>query len=71
MPANGRKSIFVTGAASGMGRATAKLFVEKGWFVGAFDVNPEGLASRSATEYGKGGSRRSGHPRLTRCYRKL
>jgi NAD(P)-dependent dehydrogenase (short-subunit alcohol dehydrogenase family) len=48
MPANGRKSIFVTGAASGMGRATAKLFVEKGWFVGAFDVNPEGLASLTA-----------------------
>ncbi|HUD50513.1 SDR family oxidoreductase [Parvibaculum sp.] len=43
--ANGRKSIFVTGAASGMGRETAKLFHEKGWFVGAFDLNVEGLTT--------------------------
>src|SRR5277367_4198948 len=41
--ARGRKSIFITGAASGMGRETAKLFHEKGWFVGAFDVNTDGL----------------------------
>lgn len=41
--ANGRKSIFVTGAASGMGRETARLFKQKGWFVGAYDVNIEGL----------------------------
>jgi NAD(P)-dependent dehydrogenase (short-subunit alcohol dehydrogenase family) len=43
--ARGRKSIFITGAASGIGRATAALFAEKGWFVGAFDVNEAGLAS--------------------------
>lgn len=41
--ARGRKSIFITGAASGMGRETAKLFQGKGWFVGAFDVNVDGL----------------------------
>jgi len=41
--ARGRKSIFITGAASGMGRATAVLFAAKGWFVGAFDVNEDGL----------------------------
>jgi NAD(P)-dependent dehydrogenase (short-subunit alcohol dehydrogenase family) len=46
--ANGRKSIFVTGAASGMGRATARLFREKGWYVGAFDVNAEGLEALKA-----------------------
>ena len=40
---NGRKSIFITGAASGMGRETARLFAEKGWFVGAYDVNHDGL----------------------------
>jgi NAD(P)-dependent dehydrogenase (short-subunit alcohol dehydrogenase family) len=45
MPANGRKSIFITGAASGMGRETARLFHAKGWFVGGFDVNEEGLAT--------------------------
>ncbi|MEE8399070.1 MAG: SDR family oxidoreductase [Desulfobacterales bacterium] len=38
-----RQFIFITGAASGMGRATAKLFAEKGWFIGAFDVNAAGL----------------------------
>lgn len=41
--ANGRKSIFITGAASGMGRATAVRFAEGGWFVGAFDVDAAGL----------------------------
>lgn len=40
----GRSCIFVTGAASGIGRATARLFASKGWFVGALDVNEEGLA---------------------------
>ncbi|MBW2412096.1 MAG: SDR family oxidoreductase [Deltaproteobacteria bacterium] len=38
-----RKSIFITGAASGMGRATARLFAERGWFVGIYDVNEQGL----------------------------
>jgi NAD(P)-dependent dehydrogenase (short-subunit alcohol dehydrogenase family) len=41
--ANGRKSIFITGAASGMGRETAKLFAGKGWYVGGYDVNADGL----------------------------
>lgn len=41
--ANGRKSIFITGAASGMGRETAKLFAGKGWYVGGYDVNEQGL----------------------------
>lgn len=38
-----RKSIFITGASSGMGRETALLFAAKGWFVGAYDVNAAGL----------------------------
>jgi len=38
-------SIFITGAASGIGRATALLFAQKGWFVGLFDLNEEGLES--------------------------
>ena len=42
--ANGRKSIFITGAASGIGKATAKLFADRSWFVGLYDVNEEGLA---------------------------
>ena len=43
--ARGRKSIFITGAASGMGREAAKLFSSKGWFVGGYDVNEAGLAT--------------------------
>jgi NAD(P)-dependent dehydrogenase (short-subunit alcohol dehydrogenase family) len=53
MPANGRKSIFITGAASGIGRATARKFAAGGWFVGAFDVNADGLAALKA-ELGAG-----------------
>lgn len=43
-----RKSIFITGAASGMGRETALLFAGKGWFVGAYDVNGAGLDALKA-----------------------
>ncbi|MES2033397.1 MAG: SDR family oxidoreductase [Pseudomonadota bacterium] len=41
--ANGRKAIFITGAASGMGLETARLFSKEGWFVGGVDVNDAGL----------------------------
>jgi len=47
MTQHDRKSIFITGGASGMGRETAKLFAAEGWLVGAFDVNSEGLESLS------------------------
>jgi NAD(P)-dependent dehydrogenase (short-subunit alcohol dehydrogenase family) len=40
-----RRAIFITGAASGMGRETAKLFASSGWFVGATDVNVDGLST--------------------------
>ncbi|WGM38100.1 SDR family oxidoreductase [Caulobacter sp. NIBR1757] len=46
--ANGRKSIFITGAASGMGLETARLFAGEGWFVGAVDVNVAGLDALKA-----------------------
>ena len=36
------QSIFVTGAASGIGNATAELFGAPGWFVGCYDVDAEG-----------------------------
>ena len=38
-----RKCIFITGAASGIGRATAHLFARKGWYPGIVDLNMEGL----------------------------
>ena len=43
-----RRCIFITGAASGIGRATALLFAERGWFVGAFDVDEAGLGALQA-----------------------
>ena len=41
--ARGRKSIFVTGAASGIGAETARYFAQRGWFTGLYDVNEAGL----------------------------
>ena len=40
-----RKCIFITGAASGMGLATARLFAAGGWFVAGYDVNQAGLTA--------------------------
>jgi NAD(P)-dependent dehydrogenase (short-subunit alcohol dehydrogenase family) len=41
------KSVFITGAGSGMGREGAKLFHAKGWRVGAVDRNEDGLTELS------------------------
>lgn len=43
--ASGRQSIFITGAASGIGAETARHFAKKGWFVGLFDIDTAGLAT--------------------------
>ena len=51
--AGDRRCLFVTGGASGIGRATARLFCERGWFVGAYDVDEDGLASLEQ-ELGRG-----------------
>ena len=34
-----QQSIFITGAAAGIGRATAERFAKAGWFVGLYDVD--------------------------------
>ncbi|MGA5465397.1 SDR family oxidoreductase [Mycobacterium sp. NPDC050041] len=47
MPA-AEKSIFITGAGSGMGREGAKLFHREGWRVAAVDRNEDGLSSLRA-----------------------
>ncbi len=47
-----RKTIFITGAASGIGLATAQLFAKKGWFVGLMDINEVGL-TKLQDELGK------------------
>lgn len=38
-----RPAIFITGAAAGIGRATAELFADQGWFLGLYDVDESGL----------------------------
>lgn len=43
-----RKSIFVTGAASGLGREVSRFFADKGWFIGLADVNEAGLRETAA-----------------------
>ena len=40
-----RKSVFITGAANGIGRACAEHFVSRGWLVGACDISQDGIAS--------------------------
>ena len=41
-------AIFITGGASGIGAATARLFAGRGWRVGLADVNAAGLAETAA-----------------------
>ena len=38
-----RKAIFITGGASGIGRAVAIHFGAKGWFVGLADIDRKGM----------------------------
>jgi NAD(P)-dependent dehydrogenase (short-subunit alcohol dehydrogenase family) len=38
-----RKAIFISGGGSGIGRATARLFAGRGWFVGIGDINQAGM----------------------------
>lgn len=39
MQSHARQSIFITGAAAGIGRAVAEQFAKAGWFVGLYDVD--------------------------------
>lgn len=38
-----RRNIFITGGASGIGRAVARHFAERGWFVSIADINEAGM----------------------------
>ena len=43
------KSILITGAASGIGKAAAELFAAKGWYVGLYDLNDKNLPKIAET----------------------
>lgn len=48
LPPSGQRSIFITGAASGIGLETARRFAAAGWFVGLFDIDVRTLAKEAA-----------------------
>lgn len=51
-----RKAIFITGGASGIGRAIGELFAERGWFVGLADIDTATMAQAGAALPEGGGS---------------
>ena len=50
-PLPGRRCVLITGAASGIGLATAKAFAAAGWFVGIFDIAPAAALQAAAKVY--------------------
>ncbi len=44
------KTVFITGAASGIGLATARRFATQGWFVGLYDINSDAVEKLAAGE---------------------
>jgi NAD(P)-dependent dehydrogenase (short-subunit alcohol dehydrogenase family) len=53
------KNIFITGAGAGIGRATAELFAERGWFVGLADRDTAAVQTLAEK---LGAQRASAHP---------
>ncbi|WP_197382984.1 SDR family oxidoreductase [Mycolicibacterium mengxianglii] len=58
-------SVFITGAAAGIGRATALAFATKGYTVGAYDIDNDGLTSLAEEIRLRHGSVVTGHLDVT------
>ena len=63
MPVN--KAVFITGAAAGIGRATALTFAEKGYKVGGYDIDEVGLKALADEIQELGGTAVVGHLDVT------
>ncbi|KUH82246.1 MULTISPECIES: SDR family oxidoreductase [unclassified Mycobacterium] len=60
-----RKSVFITGAAAGIGRATALTFARNGFVVGGYDIDEVGLKSLADDIDGLGATAVVGHLDVT------
>jgi short-subunit dehydrogenase len=59
------KTVFITGAAAGIGRATALTFARNGYSVGGYDLDEVGLKSLAAEIETRGGRAVTGHLDVT------
>jgi short-subunit dehydrogenase len=59
------KTVFITGAAAGIGRATALTFARNGYTVGGYDIDEVGLKSLAAEVEALGGRAVTGHLDVT------
>lgn len=59
------RAVFITGAAAGIGRATALTFARKGFVVGGYDIDETGLKSLADEIDALGGRSRVGHLDVT------
>ena len=59
------RSVFITGAAAGIGRATALTFARNGYTVGGYDIDEVGLKSLAGEIEALGGTAVTGHLDVT------
>ena len=59
------RSVFITGAAAGIGRATARAFADRRYTVGAYDIDEAGLATLADEIRAIGGTVLTGHLDVT------
>ncbi|WP_101950743.1 SDR family oxidoreductase [Mycobacterium sp. 3519A] len=59
------RTVFITGAAAGIGRATALTFAKKGYTVGGYDIDEVGLKALADEIEGLGGTAVVGHLDVT------
>ena len=59
------RAVFITGAAAGIGRATALTFARNGYTVGGYDIDEVGLKSLAGEIEALGGTAVTGHLDVT------